>query len=55
MIKFFVAGVPAPQGSKVLMRGRMIESSKKLKPWREAVRQAAAEHVLDEQWTAHSV
>lgn len=48
MIKFFVAGIPAPQGSKRHVGGgRMIESSKKLKPWREAVRKVAAEHALD--------
>lgn len=45
MIKFFVAGTPAPQGSKRHVGGgRMIESSKTLKPWRDAVRRAAAEH-----------
>ncbi len=37
-----VYGVPAPQGSKRHVgRGIMIESSKKLKPWREAVKAAA--------------
>ena len=49
MIKFFVAGVPAPQGSKRHVGGgRMIESSKRLRPWREAVTAAAREHVPDE-------
>lgn len=34
----YVEGVPAPQGSKRHVgNGRMIESSKKLKPWREQV------------------
>lgn len=48
MIKFLVPGVPAPQGSKRHVGGgRMIESSKKLKPWREAVRKVAAEHAPD--------
>lgn len=49
MIKFFVSGTPAPQGSKRHVgNGRMIESSKKLKPWREAVRRVAAEHAPEE-------
>ena len=39
-----VYGVPAPQGSKRHVgRGVMIESSKKVKPWREAVKWAAIE------------
>jgi Holliday junction resolvase RusA-like endonuclease len=41
MISFFIEGVPAPQGSKTgfVKNGRvvMIEASKKVKPWREAV------------------
>lgn len=38
-----VVGVPAPQGSKRHVgKGRMIESSKKVAPWREAVKSAAA-------------
>jgi len=37
-----VYGTPAPQGSKRHVgRGVMVESSKKVKPWREDVRQAA--------------
>ena len=48
MISFFVQGTPAPQGSKRFVgihqgKGRMIESSKKVKPWREAVYWAAIE------------
>lgn len=36
-----VYGIPAPQGSKRhIGRGVMIESSKKVKPWREAVKWA---------------
>lgn len=36
-------GLPAPQGSKTrLAHGAMVESSKKVKPWREDVRNAAA-------------
>jgi crossover junction endodeoxyribonuclease RusA len=39
-----VVGVPAPQGSKRHVgRGILIESSKHIKPWREAVKWAALE------------
>lgn len=38
-----VAGIPAPQGSKRhIGNGVMVESSKKLRPWRDAVRHEAA-------------
>ena len=42
-MQFAVYGLtPAPQGSKRHVgNGRMVESSPKLKPWREAVRQEA--------------
>lgn len=54
MISFFVAGDPAPQGSKVSYgKGRMVESSKKLKPWRERVTVEAKTHVLDEPLDGH--
>jgi Holliday junction resolvase RusA-like endonuclease len=44
MIEFTVYGLPAPQGSKRYVgNGVMIESSKKVKPWREAVKWAARE------------
>lgn len=37
-----VHGLPAPQGSKRHVgRGIMVESSKRVKPWREAVKHAA--------------
>jgi len=37
-----VVGIPAPQGSKTLTRyGAMIEASKKVKPWRTNVKEAA--------------
>ena len=40
-IDIFIAGHPAPQGSKRYVgRGIMIESSKKVKPWREDIRSA---------------
>lgn len=42
VIHFFVSGIPAPQGSKRHVgNGRMIESSKKLKPWRAEVKRVA--------------
>jgi Holliday junction resolvase RusA-like endonuclease len=41
-LSFTVIGLPAPQGSKRHVgRGVLIESSKKVKPWREDVRAAA--------------
>lgn len=44
IVGFVVYGDPAPQGSKRHVgRGVMIESSKKVKPWREAVVFAARE------------
>jgi Holliday junction resolvase RusA-like endonuclease len=39
-------GVPGPQGSKRHVgKGVMVESSKKVKPWREAVKYAALEQI----------
>ena len=35
--RFFVAGTPAPQGSKNIYRGRPVESAKGWKAWRVAV------------------
>ena len=44
VIEITVYGIPAPQGSKRHVgRGIMIESSAKVKPWREAVKWAAIE------------
>ena len=41
-IVFFAAGAPAPQGSKTHVgHGVMVESSKRVKPWRGTVRTAA--------------
>ena len=60
MISFFVEGEPAPQGSKngFVKNGRvvMVESSKKVKPWREAVATQTQEYraskwPMAEQWT----
>ncbi len=50
VVKFAVYGSPAPQGSKRFVgtsggRGRMVESSKAVAPWREAVRSAAVEYL----------
>lgn len=43
-----VHGVPAPQGSKRHVgNGIMVESSKRVKPWREAVKYAALEALRD--------
>lgn len=42
---FFVEGIPAPQGSKRHVgRGRMIESSKKVAPWRKQVANESRKH-----------
>jgi crossover junction endodeoxyribonuclease RusA len=42
MIRIRVNGTPAPQGSKRYVgNGRMIESSKAVGPWREAIRREA--------------
>lgn len=48
-IEIIVYGIPGPQGSKRFVgtsksgRGLMVESSAKVKPWREAVKWAARE------------
>ena len=43
-IAFSVTGDPAPQGSKRHVgNGRMVEASKRLKPWRDLVIEAAAD------------
>ena len=41
-LEFWVEGVPIPQGSKSLFRGRMVDANPKLKPWRRTVTAAAA-------------
>lgn len=44
MLARFIPGIPAPQGSKRHVgNGRMIESSKKVGPWRNAVAAAFAD------------
>lgn len=40
-IRLRVYGHPAPQGSKSIIRGRLVETSKKLPAWRQAVTDAA--------------
>ena len=45
-LRIVVHGLPAPQGSKRHVgRGVMVESSKKVKPWREDVRAAALDAI----------
>lgn len=47
MIEIVVRGIPAPQGSKRHVGGgRMIESSKAVGPWREAIR-AETQRAMD--------
>ncbi len=47
MIEIDVIGTPAPQGSKRHVGGgRMVESSKKVKPWRSAVAAEALNHTF---------
>jgi crossover junction endodeoxyribonuclease RusA len=44
MVEIIVFGVPAPHGSKRHVgRGILVESSRRCKPWRQAVHRAAAE------------
>jgi len=43
VIEFEVFGRPAPQGSKTIMRGRLVETSKYLPAWRKAIAEAATE------------
>ncbi len=48
---FWAPGLPAPQGSKRHVgNGVMIESSKHVKPWREAVKWAAREEADKTSW-----
>lgn len=47
MIELDVIGTPAPQGSKRHVGGgRMVESSKKVKPWRNAIATEAEKHTF---------
>ena len=47
-IVFYAEGVPAPQGSKTHVGGgRLIESSRQVGLWRDAVRRAAVEAMAD--------
>ncbi|MBZ6085876.1 RusA family crossover junction endodeoxyribonuclease [Streptomyces olivaceus] len=52
-ISLTVYGLPAPQGSKRHVgNGVMVESSKKVKPWRQDVKQAALDTVAEHaDWT----
>ena len=50
-LSFRVVGTPAPQGSKRHVGGGvMVESSKKVKPWRQDVRAAAADAIEAHDW-----
>lgn len=52
---FFVHGRPAAQGSKRHVGGgRMIEASRFVGPWRQAVTSAALEIVMAERWQKQS-
>ena len=54
-LTFRVVGTPAPQGSKRHVgNGVMVESSAKVKPWRQDVAAAAREAVEREGWTCPS-
>lgn len=45
MIELDIYGEPAPQGSKKVIRGRLIEASgDKLKRWRKAIAQACSDY-----------
>lgn len=46
-LEFTVQGIPVPQGSKSLFRGRMVDANKNLKPWRATVTRAAREAIAD--------
>lgn len=53
VLQFVVHGQPAPQGSKRhIGNGVMIESSKKVKPWREAVKHAALDAIAKREGTS---
>ena len=54
MGNFFIAGEPAPQGSKTgrVVNGRVVmwESSAKVKPWRAAVTIVTKQAMLKQEW-----
>ncbi|MGO2111720.1 MAG: RusA family crossover junction endodeoxyribonuclease [Pseudoclavibacter sp.] len=53
LLRFFVAGTPAPQGSKRHVgNGVLVESSPAVKPWREDVRNAAEHAATVGGWNA---
>lgn len=50
-LAFVVHGIPAPQGSKRhLGHGVMVESSKAVRPWRDAVRIDAWHAATEQEW-----
>lgn len=51
-VDYFVVGLPGPQGSKNhIGSGRMVESSKKVKPWRKAVKERTERAMRELAWT----
>jgi len=54
VLEFFVHGVPSQQGSKrgYVVNGRavIVEDSKRTRPWREAVKHAALDVIIDTGW-----
>lgn len=50
--RFSVLGLPAPQGSKTHVgEGRMVESSKRVKPWHAYKHYATTDHPVGAQIT----
>lgn len=48
-VKFFVPGVPVPQGSMSVFNGRVVHSnSHKLRAWRGAIRAAVTEPITEQ-------
>lgn len=60
-MRIVVYGMPAPQGSKRFVgtsktgRGILVESSAKVKPWRQDVKAAALEARAEDHWTIGKV
>jgi len=46
-LEFTVDGIPVPQGSKSLFRGRMVDANRNLKPWRATVTRAAKDAIAE--------
>lgn len=51
-LSFEVRGTPAAQGSKRYVgNGRMIEASDRVRPWRESVKSAALDAMVEQAWS----